>query len=233
MAEPQRKLPASDVGREDLKRIVFDTRMHKLDDAYWMKATYYDLLKGYLRYKNVTNDVSVEGALQDLGIPLEGTAHRALDDAKMTAHVFRAVFSSLDFSLSRHYKDVYSNAKERRYVKNALRDMKAKKLVPSWELFMEKYVKDKLSLEDPRKAAELQEYFAVLTEKVEQKVPDPAKEALAVAAPGAEPEEGDTVSTAPLEGERPEGSNPRIEAEADIGKPMPSPQTTERGEREE
>src|ERR1700730_10853974 len=50
-------------GGEDLKRIVYDTRMHKLDDAFWMTVQYYDLLKGFIRYKKLKNDVSVESAL--------------------------------------------------------------------------------------------------------------------------------------------------------------------------
>lgn len=145
-------------GGEDLKRIVFDTRMHKLDDAYWMAANYYDLLKGFLRYKNVTNDVSVEAALIDLHIEAEGSAHRALDDARMTAEIFRKIFSQLDFEYTQQYKDLYSNAKERRMVKNSIRAMQAQKVAPKWELLVA-HLADKLSLEDPRKAAELQQYF--------------------------------------------------------------------------
>lgn len=34
-------------GGEDMKRIIQDVRMHKIDDAYWMEATYFDLLKAY------------------------------------------------------------------------------------------------------------------------------------------------------------------------------------------
>src|SRR5690606_24620949 len=45
-------------GGEDIKRIVLDTRMHKLDDQYWMNTPYLDLLKSYIRYKGFTNDVS-------------------------------------------------------------------------------------------------------------------------------------------------------------------------------
>src|SRR5690606_3198873 len=78
-------------GGEDMKRIVLDTRMHKMDDGYWLAADYYDLLKGFLRYKGLTNDVSVEAALLELGITPEGSAHRALDDARMTADIFRSV----------------------------------------------------------------------------------------------------------------------------------------------
>ncbi|MFC4778004.1 exonuclease domain-containing protein [Paenibacillus sp. GCM10023252] len=158
-------------GGEDLKRIVFDTRMHKLDDSYWMAADYYDLLKGYLRVNGLTNDVSVEGALLELGISGEGSAHRALDDAKMTAEILRAVFTELDLERMQKFKDVYSNAKERRMVKNAIKAMLARKAVPSWELLVEHFLKDKLSLEDPKKAAELQEYFHVEAAKNAAKKP--------------------------------------------------------------
>ena len=76
-------------GGEDLKRIVLDTRMHKLDDAYWLAIPCFDLLKGFLRVRGLTNDVSVEAALADLGLSSEGSAHRALDDARMTSDILR------------------------------------------------------------------------------------------------------------------------------------------------
>lgn len=160
-------------GGEDLKRIVFDTRMHKLDDAYWMAASYFDLLKGFTRYKNVTNDVSVEAALLDLEIAVEGSAHRALDDALMTAEVFRAIFTELDFERKQQYIDVYSNAKERRLVKTAIRSLTAKKVVPTWDLLAQHYFTAKMALTDPRKIAELQTLFAAEMSK-EQTVPNKA-----------------------------------------------------------
>lgn len=156
-------------GGEDMKRIVFDTRMHKLDDTYWMAARYFDLLKGYLRYKNVTNDVSVEAALADLGIASEGSAHRALDDARMTAEIFRAVFASMDFERTQQFKDTFSNAKERRMVKNAVRAMRTQKIAPQWELLAEKFLKDKVPLDDPRKVAELRELFEAEIRKSPQR----------------------------------------------------------------
>ncbi|MBB6632992.1 3'-5' exonuclease [Cohnella thailandensis] len=146
-------------GGEDMKRIVFDTRMHKLDDSYWMTTDYFDLLKGYLRYKGVSNDVSVEAALADLEIDASGSAHRALDDARMTAEVFRKVFGHLDLSLKQRFKDTYSNAKERRLVKNAIRMLKGQKLTPSWELLAEKVLAGKVDMTNEKKLAELREYF--------------------------------------------------------------------------
>ncbi|SDD17755.1 Inhibitor of the KinA pathway to sporulation, predicted exonuclease [Paenibacillus sp. UNCCL117] len=146
-------------GGEDMKRIVQDTRMHKLDDSFWLSAPYFDLLKGYTRYKKVTNDVSVEAALLDLEITAEGSAHRALDDARMTAEVFRRIFPSLDLQLAQFYKDSFSNAKERRLVKNAIRSMAAQKTAPDWGRVVEHYLTGKVPLTDPRKVAELQAYF--------------------------------------------------------------------------
>lgn len=147
-------------GGEDLKRIVYDTRMHKLDDAFWLSMDTFDLLKGYLRYKNITNDVSVEAALADLNLVFEGNAHRALDDAIMTAHVFRAIFDHLDLdAYKQKYKDLYTNAKERRMVKNAVRAMRTQKAAPTWELLVSKHLEGKIALTDPRKEAELKEYF--------------------------------------------------------------------------
>ena len=118
-------------GGEDVKRIVFDTRMHKLDDTYWMAVPYFDLLKGYIRFKNVTNDVSVEAALVDLNIVAEGSAHRALDDARMTAEVFRTIFAELDFDRKQVYVDMYTNAKERRLIKTAVKTITTQKGRPN------------------------------------------------------------------------------------------------------
>jgi hypothetical protein len=126
-----------------------------------MSASYFDLLKGFLRYKGFTNDVSVEAALLELGIPAAGTAHRALDDARMTAEVFIAIFESIDYNHLQQFKDTYTNAKERRIVKNAVRTLHAQKVVPDWELLVERFLKDKIVLDDVKKVSELQRYFEV------------------------------------------------------------------------
>ena len=146
-------------GGEDLKRIVFDTRMHKLDDSPWMTAHYFDLLKGFIRFRNVTNDVSVEAALVDLGIEDDSSAHRALEDARMTGEIFKAIFEHLDFERIQQFKDVYSNAKERKMVKNAIRIISAQKVVPKWQMLLDSFLAPKVSLDDPRKLAELEAYF--------------------------------------------------------------------------
>ncbi|MFC5402565.1 exonuclease domain-containing protein [Cohnella soli] len=153
-------------GGEDLKRIIFDTRMHKLDDSFWTGAYYYDLLKGYLRYKNVTNDVSVEAAVADLGIPAEGSAHRALDDARMTAEVFRKVAEHLDLELKQQFKDQFSNSKERRFVKNAVRMMRNQKKYQTWETFVATFLASKVDLSDERKSTELKAYYESELEKI-------------------------------------------------------------------
>ncbi|QJD86110.1 3'-5' exonuclease [Cohnella herbarum] len=155
-------------GGEDLKRIVFDTRMHKLDDSHWMAAHYFDLLKGFLRYKKVTNDVSVEAALLDLGIEATGAAHRALDDARMTSEVFRRLFDELDFELKQQYKDQFSNSKERRMIKNAIRSMITQKKIQDWDSFVSGFLAAKIDLTDERKLAELKEHFSSELEKAKQ-----------------------------------------------------------------
>lgn len=181
-------------GGEDFKRIVLDTRMHKLDDAYWMSAVYYDLLKVYLRSRGLTNDVSVEAALADLGIPSEGSAHRALDDARMTAEIFRKTFGALNAeSDAKQYKDTFSNAKERRTVKNAIRLAQSQKLTPTWELISAQLIAGKLDLSDPRKAAELKAYF----EAEAAKAPKPRKN-VSPAQPGA----GENSGPSPQQEER-------------------------------
>ncbi|WP_206109991.1 3'-5' exonuclease [Paenibacillus albicereus] len=166
-------------GGEDLKRIVLDTRMHKLDDAYWLQADYYDLLKIYLRTRGLTNDVSVEKALEELGIPAEGSAHRALDDARMTAEIFRRVFPEIMPEADvRRYKDTYSNAKERRMVKNAIRTLHALKIAPTWELVADKLAKAKVDLDNVKKAAELKAYYEVEAAKpVKPRPPRPERPA--------------------------------------------------------
>ncbi|QGQ99268.1 exonuclease domain-containing protein [Paenibacillus psychroresistens] len=146
-------------GGEDLKRIIYDTRMHKLDDSFWMTVHYYDLLKGFVRYKKLKNDVSVESALIELEIVANGSAHRALDDARMTSDVFLKIFNELDFELKQQFKDSYTNAKERRLVKVAAQTMISQKITPTWELFVEHYIKDKLTITDPKKLEEMEMYF--------------------------------------------------------------------------
>jgi inhibitor of KinA sporulation pathway (predicted exonuclease) len=157
-------------GGEDLKRIIYDTRMHKLDDTFWMTVHYYDLLKGFLRYKNIKNDVSVEAALLDLDIVANGSAHRALDDARMTSDVFLKIFNKLDFELKQQFKDSYSNAKERRLVKNGVLAMLNQKIIPEWDLLVEHYLTGKVALTDVRKLTELQACFHTEVTKAQQSI---------------------------------------------------------------
>src|SRR5690606_10225397 len=145
----------------------------KLDDTFWMSAAYYDLLKGYLRYKGVSNDVSVDAAVADLGIEPAGNAHRALDDARMTAEVFRAIHDKLDLDRTQYYKDLYSNARERKAVQQAIRSLTLQKKTPSCEFVAERFLKDKVKLDDPRKAAELKAYFEAELEKAPPAAPAP------------------------------------------------------------
>ena len=158
-------------GGEDMKRIILDTRMHKLDDQYWMTTPYFDLLKGYTRLKGLTNDVSVEGALEQLAIEGSGQAHRALDDAIMTSHIFKAIFSELDFERKQLFVDTYTNAKERRGIKNSIRLLRMQKLEPTWDNYVAKFIRERIESEDPRKIAEIKHYFEIEALKsVKQKV---------------------------------------------------------------
>lgn len=149
-------------GGEDLKRIVWDTRMHGLDDQYWLSVSYYDLLKGFLGVHGLTNDVSVEKALDMLGLPASGSAHRALDDAVMTAGIFRAIHDRLDLGQIRKYKDTYSNAKERRMVRNAVRTMKLRGAEPDWDQIVEHFLKNKIDTANEKKMTELKTYYEEL-----------------------------------------------------------------------
>ena len=151
-------------GGEDIKRIVQDVRMHKLEEAYWTQTPSLDLLKGFLLTQGLKNDVSVEGALDMLGIEASGAAHRALDDAKMTADIFRAVYDKLDLTLAKQYKDMFSNSKERRIVRSAAKSLAARRVLPTWELALKHYLDGKIAFDDPRKEAELRAYFDALPE---------------------------------------------------------------------
>lgn len=93
----------------------------------------------------------------------------------MTADIFRAVFAELDFGKTQHYKDMYTNAKERRLIKNAIRLLRSQKIVPTWESYVEHVLKDKISLDDPRKAAEMKSYFEAELVKKEQPASKSAK----------------------------------------------------------
>ncbi len=164
-------------GGEDMKRIVLDTRMHKLDDAYWLAASYYDLLKIYLRARSLTNDVSVEAALAELAIPAEGSAHRALDDARMTAEIFRRIFPDIQHDTdARQYKDTYSNAKERRMVKNAIRGLAVQKVQPTWELVADKLAQAKVDMDNAKKAVELRDYYEAEIVKAPKRPQTPRQE---------------------------------------------------------
>lgn len=162
-------------GGEDLKRIIFDARMHKLDDSFWMGVEYFDLLKGFLRVKNLTNDVSVESALLDLQIATDISAHRALGDARLTSQIFQSIYQELDFGLKQQFKDTYSNSRERRLVKNAVRAMSNQKISLDWEPFAEQFLAGKIDLTDARKAAELREHFQAERSKPRQTTPGDGK----------------------------------------------------------
>jgi inhibitor of KinA sporulation pathway (predicted exonuclease) len=158
-------------GGEDLKRIVFDTRMHKLDDAYWLSVRYYDLLKGFLRVHDLRNDVSVERALEMLGLPHGGKAHRALGDAIMTAGIFRALHPRLDLDQVRQYRDTFTNAKERRMVKSAIRTMRLRGAEPDWDTIAEHFLKNRIDLANEKKRDELRAYYEEEIRKEKQSGP--------------------------------------------------------------
>ncbi|OUM95172.1 MAG: DNA polymerase III [Thermobacillus sp. ZCTH02-B1] len=158
-------------GGEDLKRIVLDTRMHKLDDSYWLSVRYYDLLKGFLRVHDLKSDVSVERALEMLGLPNRGKAHRALEDAIMTAGIFRALHPRLDLDRVRQYRDTFTNAKERRMVKSAIRIMRMRGAEPDWDTVEEQFLKNKIDLANERKREELRAYFEEELRKAGQSEP--------------------------------------------------------------
>lgn len=152
-------------GGEDMKRIILDTRMHKMDDTFFMQLPYFDLLKGYIHAKGMTNDISVEGALEQLNIETSEQAHRALDDAKMTAKILTAVYDQMNWDKITYYVDTFTNAKERRALKNAVRLLRANKKEATWDNYVERFIKDKLDEIDPKKLDEMKTYFEKMAEK--------------------------------------------------------------------
>lgn len=154
-------------GGEDMKRIILDTRMHKLDDTFFMQLPYFDLLKGYIHSRGLTNDVSVEGALEQLQIETSEQAHRALDDAKMTAKILIAVHKEVDWEKVTHYVDTYTNAKERRALKNAVRLLRASKKEATWENYVERFIKDKIDEIEQNKLLEMKNYFELIASKLQ------------------------------------------------------------------
>jgi hypothetical protein len=104
------------------------------------------------------------------------------------------VFSHLDFERTQYYKDVFSNAKERRMVKNAIRTMAIQKQPQTWDVLVEKYLKDKINLDDPRKVAELEAYFVSEAAARAQK---PRKTPTHADSPSATPSPAATTSTEP------------------------------------
>ena len=134
--------------------------MHKLDDSPWMTAHYFDLLKGFIRFRNVTNDVSVEAALVDLGIEDDSSAHRALEDARMTGEMLKAIFEHLDFELASSNSRMYTQTpRNARWSRMQSRIISAQKVVPKWQMLLDNFLAPKVSLDDPRKLAELEAYF--------------------------------------------------------------------------
>lgn len=146
-------------GGEDLKRLLLDTRMHKLDETVWQTTLSFDLLKGYIRAKQLKNDISVENALIECGFTVEQPAHRAINDAHMTAQILVAIFAELDITQATPYKEQVTNAKERQLLKNAMRNYRRKQLTPDWNQIYQQYLKDQPFMTDERKATELKQYF--------------------------------------------------------------------------
>ncbi|MBW7460375.1 hypothetical protein K0U00_40560, partial [Paenibacillus sepulcri] len=76
-------------------------------------------------------------------------------------------------------------------VKNAVRTMQAQRVVPQWELIVEHFLKDKVTLTDPRKAAELEAYFGTVVESQQPQKQKPAAPAGETNPPSAESSSND------------------------------------------
>ncbi|MBP1308681.1 inhibitor of KinA sporulation pathway (predicted exonuclease) [Paenibacillus sp. 1182] len=99
-------------GFYDKKQLKSDCELHKLPTSWLrnhisIKHQHGGMLKEKLEkagkpqseIKRVERGVGMEKALKMLDIPLEGTHHRGIDDARNIAKVFVAIFDDLKFKL--------------------------------------------------------------------------------------------------------------------------------------
>ena len=74
-------------GFYDKKQLKADCELHKLDTA-WL-APHISVKHQYAKLKHLKKPVGMPTALKKEGLPLEGTHHRGIDDARNIAKIFR------------------------------------------------------------------------------------------------------------------------------------------------
>lgn len=74
-------------GKEDEQFFRSDCRLHRQDTS-WLDGCYYDLKAMYRQQFRLTKSLGLQAALRREGIEFEGTAHRAVPDARHLAMLF-------------------------------------------------------------------------------------------------------------------------------------------------
>lgn len=75
-------------GSRDRTFLENDCILHR-QDIDWMANRHYDLKHLYKKLYNLPGKLSLNSALRKEGLLFEGTAHRAMNDARNTAKLFR------------------------------------------------------------------------------------------------------------------------------------------------
>jgi len=83
-------------GYYDRKQLESDSKVHNIED-HWV-SRHISLKHQYLKFKKIKRAVSMKKALKLENIPLDGTHHRGIDDAKNIAKIFLANFDNWNFS---------------------------------------------------------------------------------------------------------------------------------------
>lgn len=83
-------------GKYDKNQLTKDCELHRLDTKWLknhtsIKHQYMDL------YNKKGKDAGMSKVLKDLGLSLEGTHHRGIDDAKNISKIFVKIFNQLKF----------------------------------------------------------------------------------------------------------------------------------------
>ena len=84
-------------GFYDRKQLKLDCELHELDPG-WLKKHHISLKHQHAKICNFQQPIGMAQALKSLEIPLQGTHHRGIDDARNIAKIFIELSGSWDES---------------------------------------------------------------------------------------------------------------------------------------
>lgn len=84
-------------GHYDKKQLKQDIKLHTGLDSDWLDNCHISIKHQHGQMIGVPKGVGMQKALEMLGIPLEGTHHRGIDDARNIAKIFIRIFDNLKF----------------------------------------------------------------------------------------------------------------------------------------